>query len=211
LVRNALLIAFLLILAWRQRNVRECRLAPSAAGGNIFKEEIPPMSTMAVPKSVEKIFRVNPHATFWQVSFDSNGTKSKRPVRAFLPRQLVLLLERYIQLRTALLGRAATDPGTLFLNDHGKPLTAGILAHHVGGITSRYVGKRVNPHLFRDIHAEWWLASGRRLEDLSNNLWHYDPSFTRQVYGAMFDESHGTKEIEDWLENTNLDDTDDEK
>lgn len=162
------------------------------------------MSTMALPKSVEKAWRVNPHATFWQISFDSNGTKSKRPVRAVLPRQLIPLLEWYIQLRPVLLGPGAADPGTLFLNDHGKPLTAGTLAHHVAGITNRYAGKQVNPHLFRDIHAEWWLASGRHLDGLSNTLWHRDSSFTRRVYGSMFDESHGTKEVEDWLENTNL-------
>jgi integrase len=207
LIRNALLIKFFLILAWRQRNVRECRFAPSSAGGNIFKEEIPPLSTMALPSSVETVLRANPHATFWQISFDSSGTKSKRPVRAVLPRQLIPLLERYIELRPALLGPGAADPGTLFLNDHGKPLTAGTLAHHVAGITSRFVGKRVNPHLFRDIHAEWWLASGRGIDDLSNTLWHRDSSFTRQVYGGMFDESHGTKAVEEWLDKTVLDDT----
>jgi site-specific recombinase XerD len=165
---------------------------------------------MARPKSVERAWNVNPNAAFWQISFDSNGTKSKRPVRALLPRQVIRLLELYIQLRPALLGPGTTDPQTLFLNDHGKPLTAGNLAHHVAGITSRYLGQPVNPHLFRDILAEEWLASGRGLEGLSNILWHVDSSFTRRVYGRMFDESHGTKAVEDWLENTDLENDDDE-
>jgi hypothetical protein len=209
-IRNALLIQFLRVLGWRQRNIRECRLAPSSVGGNIFREEIPPLSTMALPSSVEKTWRTNPHAKFWQISFDSNGTKSKRPVRALLPRQLIPLLECYVQLRPALLGPSAADPGTLFLSNHGTPMRAAILWHHVAGITSRYVGKRINPHLFRDILAEGWLASGRGLEGLSNILWHVDSSFTRRVYGRMFDESHGTKGVEDWLENTDLENDDDE-
>jgi hypothetical protein len=202
LMRNALLIQLLRVLAWRQRNIRECRLAPSSDGGNIFLEEIAPLSTMALPTSVEKIWRVNPHAKFWQISFDSNGTKSKRPIRALLPRQVIRLLERYVPLRLALLGPGNADPGNLFLNDHGKPMKHWALAHHVEGITSRYLGKQINPHLFRDILAEGWLASGRGLEGLSNILWHVDSSFTRRVYGRMFDESYGTKGVEDWLEDT---------
>lgn len=173
----------------------------SSAGGNIFKEEIPPMLTMALPESVRKVWMVNPRATFWQFSFDADGTKSNHPVCAVLPRQIVPLLERYGECRAALMEPGAADPGTLFLNDHGKPLTPGMLGHHVRGITSRYVGKRPNPHLFRDIHAQSWLASGRRLDDLSNNLWHRDPGFTRRVYGGMFDESYGTQGVEDWLDN----------
>lgn len=209
LTRDALLIGFLLILVWRQRNIRECRLGPSSAGGNIFKEEIPPMSTMALPESVEKARRVNPNAAFWQFSFNSDGTKSKRSVRAVLPCQLVPILERYLLIRQVLLGANGADPGTLFLNNHGKPLTTGILRRHVVGVTSRHAGKCVNPHLFRDIHAEWWLRSGRSLDALANNLWHRDPSFTREVYGGMYDESHGTRDIEDCLGDTNLEDVND--
>lgn len=200
LIRDALLLKFLLILAWRSRNIREARLAGSSEGGNIFKEEIPPMSTMALPESVNKVWKVNPHAAFWQFSFDADKTKSNYPVRAVLPRQLIPLLERYLQNRPALLRPGATDPGTLFLSNYGNPLTAGSLRYYVRGITSRYVGKQPNPHLFRDIHAQSWLASGRRLDDLSNNLWHLDSGFTRRVYGGMFDESFGTQGVEDWLD-----------
>jgi hypothetical protein len=93
-VRDALLIEFLLALAWRQRNIRECILAPSWEGGNVFKEQVPPLSAMALPRSLETALKANPSETFWQFAFDSDGTKSKRPIRAFFPYQLVPLLER---------------------------------------------------------------------------------------------------------------------
>jgi integrase len=199
LVRNALLIGFLLVLAWRQRNIRECVLAPSWEGGNIFKEQLPALSAMELPASVKATLKANPSATFWQFSFDSDGTKSKRHVRASLPCQLVPLLERYIELRPALLKPGASDSRRLFLNDHGDPLTPTMLARIVARITSRYVGKRVNPHLFRDIHAVGWLSKGRKIDDLSNNLWHTDPGFTREFYAGLYDESFGTQGVEEWL------------
>jgi integrase len=205
LLRDALLLKCLLILAWRQRNFRECRLAGSSLGGNLYKEEIPPMSRRGLPKSVRKILRADPHAKFWQFSFTPPQMKSKRSFGAVVPRQLVPLLELYLQYRSALIEPGKADPGTLFLSNHGQPLKSLILWHYVSGITSRYAGRQIHPHLFRDIHAEAWLASGRRLVDLSNNLGHVDPSFTKKVYGKMFDESYSTEGIEDWLDNKKRD------
>jgi len=116
-------------------------LAPSLEGGNIFKEQVPPLSAMALKRSLETALKANPSETFWQFAFDSDGTKSKRPIRAFFPRQLVPLLECYIELRPALLKPGAPDSRKLFLNYHGDPLTAASLGNIVAGITSRYVGK----------------------------------------------------------------------
>lgn len=204
LVRDALLLIVLLVLAWRQRNIREAGLAPSSKGGNIFKEQIPPLSGIALPRSVAAALRVNPHATAWQFAFDGNGTKAGRPIWAIFPRQLVPLLEWYIELRAALLRPGAQDPGTLFLNDHGGRLTASTLGHLVWGLTVKYVGKKVYPHGFRHLHARKWLEDGRRIEDLSNNLWHTDPSFTKKVYADLYDESYGTKGVEEWLDDEGL-------
>jgi site-specific recombinase XerD len=108
-------------------------------------------------------------------------------------------LECYIELRPALLKPGAPDSRKLFLNYHGDSLTAASVGNIVAGITSRYVGKTVNPHLFRDIHAVGWLSKGRKIDDLSNNLWHTDPGFTRKVYAGLYDESFGTQGVEEWL------------
>jgi hypothetical protein len=201
LLHDALLMLFLLVLAWRQRNLRECRLAPSSDGGNLFKEEIPLGSTMALPMSVRKRLKSDPRAKVWQFSFNGDETKAKRPVRAVLPRQPVPLLERYVECRAALLKPGTPDPGTLFLSDRGTALSLESIDYRVRGITSRCLGKAVYPHLVRDIHAKDWLESGRGLDDLSTNLWHVDPSFTRKAYGSLVDESYGTQGIEDWLDN----------
>jgi hypothetical protein len=208
LVRDALLIEVLLVLAWRQRNIRECVLAPSWEGGNIFKEQVPPLSAMALPLSLEMALKVDRSATFWQFSFDCDGTKSKRPIRAFFPRQVTPLLERYIELRPVLLKSGAPDSRRLFLNGHGDPLTPSTLAYIVAGITSRNVAKTVNPHLFRDIHSVGWLSQGRKIDDLSNNLWHTDPGFTRKVYAGLYDESFGTQGVEEWLSEMHFDHAD---
>jgi hypothetical protein len=41
MMRNALVMAFLTILPWRQGNIRNCKLGTFAKGGNLAKEEIP--------------------------------------------------------------------------------------------------------------------------------------------------------------------------
>src|SRR5579859_7910492 len=65
----------------------------------------------------------------------------------------------------------------------------------------RYTGRRVNPHLLRDIFAVKWLED--HPEDyltLSKILWHRNIQTTLQIYGAGFDESHGARRVDDWRE-----------
>jgi integrase len=70
-----------------------------------------------------------------------------------------------------------------------------------GRLTARYAGRRVTPHLFRDIFAVKYLED--RPEDyltLSKVLWHSNVQTTLGVYGAKFDESHGARRVDEWLD-----------
>jgi integrase len=198
-VRDALMIRWLTILPWRQRNIRECKLLPFSQGGNLWKEEIP-HSPIAKPRWAEEALRDNPHMLFWQFSFRPEETKTGNIIRSFLPSQLIRPLEEYIERYRPKFVKG-DDPHALFLNQHGRPFNTRTLESLVWDVTYRYTGHRVNPHLFRDIFAVKWLDD--RPEDyltLSKILWHRNIQTTLRIYGRYFDESHGARRVEEWLE-----------
>lgn len=198
--RDALLIRWLVILPWRQRNLRECKILSFREGGNLYKDEIPPSSTLAKPLWLQEVLHSNPRATFWQFRFRPEETKNGRPVHAVLPRQLIEPLENYITFHRPRLING-TDPGTLFVNDHGTVFDPSRLGQLIGDVTLKYAQQRMNPHLCRDIFALKWLETCP--EDyltLSKILWHHNIQTTLKTYGARFDESHATRRIEEWLD-----------
>jgi integrase len=194
------LISWLTVLPWRQRNLREAKLANRESGGNLFKAQIADATTIARPGWVEEALKRNSHEAFWQFFFGAEETKTAHQVHALLPKQLIPLLKEYLQhYRPMLLN--VTDPQTLFLNSAGRPISSEGMWMIVGNITRRYTGLRVNPHLFRDIFAVKWLEE--HPEDyltVSKILWHRNIQTTLRIYGRNFDESHGVRRVEDWLE-----------
>ncbi len=199
-VRDSLLIRWLVTLPWRQRNIRECKVMPFSQGGNLSKEELPAHLPIARPKWVQEVFEANPRERFWQFYFRPHETKTGCEVRAILPRQLVGPLENYLGRHRSHLVRGG-DPHTLFLNRNGRAYTSCSLGCLIGNLTIRHTGRRVNPHLFRDIFAVAWLHD--HPEDyltLSKVLWHRNIQTTLQIYGAGFDESQGTRRTEEWLD-----------
>ena len=199
-MRNALLIEWLLVLPWRQRNLREMRLGDRAAGANIFRDRVSDEPTLARPASVEAAVKQNGDDDFWHFYFRASETKNKHAVHGLLLKQLVERLEEYLKEYRPLLINGS-DPGTVFVDGQGHPFSARSLRYLVINIAVRYVGRRVNPHLFRDIFAVAYLAD--RPEDyltLAKILWHRDVKTTIRLYGRNFDESHGARRAEDWLE-----------
>jgi integrase len=195
LVRNGLLIRWLTTLPWRQRNIRECKL-----GVNLVKAEVPQMGGIEIPTWVQARVRTNPNETFWQFHFREEETKNHERVRALLPRQLIPVLEEYLEHYRPLLLNGS-DPSTLFLNASGGALDSATLSDLIGEITLRYAHKRVTPHLFRDIFAYKWLRDHPRdYLTLSKLLWHKDLKTTLCCYGSKFDTSHATCQMEEWLD-----------
>jgi integrase len=194
---HELLVKWLIVLPWRQRNIRECRV-----GGphpNIFKAKIPTHIPIDIPDWIRNEQQRNPDAVFWQLHFVPTETKTGREIRAVLPHQLTKLLEQYLsEFRPRLLSNG--DPGNLFVARDGRPMNGGMVHELITRLTWRYGGRGVNPHLFRDIVAFAWLkAHPRDYLSLSKILWHANINVTLRVYGSRFDESTGVCAMEDWL------------
>lgn len=198
LATEELLMKWLLILPWRQRNLRECRIGGSHP--NIFRGKISPFSDIDKPAWVVEEEAQNPAAEFWQIHFTPAETKTKVEVRAVLPRQLVKPLEEYLaKYRPELLDGKATV--NLFLNRKGRALRASSIRNIVEKWTFRCGGVRMNPHQARDSFAFRWLKEHPRdFLLLSKNLWHRNIQTTINTYGARFNVSSGMCAVEDWLD-----------
>ncbi len=198
LVHDELLVRFLLTLAWRQRNIRECRLGMPQAD-NLFYAELPIRTHVAKPEWVVRALQDGSQQQFWQFYFREDETKIGSQVRGILPHSLVPLLEEYLQdHRPRIIGNSETT--TLFVNCDGGPLDDQTTNDLVAELVLKYAGKRVPPHLFRGCFAYKWLEG--HPEDyltLSKILWHQNVQTTIDMYGAQFDESNGVCRIDDWL------------
>lgn len=199
-VHDELLMKWLVILPWRQRNIRECRVGLKSEGANLFKAEIEQWDAVRKPRWLEERLKVNPHEQVWQYHFRESETKNGHEVRSILPQRLVPLLEEYLNHHQAHIV-TTDDQGTLFLNRRGHPLDSGHLNALISKLTLRHAGRRVSPHRFRDIWAYWWLSS--HPEDyltVSKKLWHRNLEVTIRVYGCKFDESHADCRVENFID-----------
>jgi len=66
------------------------------------------------------------------------------------PKALFAGLEEYLRVYRAYLIDTAPDHGRVWIGRDGGPLTTGGLSRHVGDVTERLFGRRINPHLMRD-------------------------------------------------------------
>jgi integrase len=197
-LRNELLMLWLVVLAWRQRNLRECRLfgGPHA---NLFVASIPTHSLTSQPIWLQEQEKHHPGKLVWQIYFTPDETKSKNEVKGFLPAELATLLEEYLKHRQALIPSGAPDPGTLFVNEDGNAINRARMTNLVQSLSSTYAGAATNPHLFRDIVAYEWLKNHPQdFLTLSKLLWHKSVEYTLTVYGSRFNESTGIARMDDW-------------
>ena len=198
LAMEELLMTWFPILPWRQKNIREMRIGGPEP--NLFKGPISSRSRIDKPDWVKHEEQTNPAATFWQIRFSPQETKMKHPVRLLLPRQLIAPVEEYLNDFRACLLRGK-DPGTLFVNRAGNQMQEDDVKTLVSKLTLRYGGRRVTPHMFRDIVAFKWLQD--HPEDyltLSKMLWHKNIQTTLSKYSRRFNESSGARAMEGWLD-----------
>ncbi len=196
LAQDELMLMWLSILPWRQRNLRECRIGGPTP--NLFKGRIAPFSVVDRPTWVVEAERINPNAEFWQFKFSTAETKTDIEVEAILPRQLIGPLEEYLTcFRPQML--KGNNPCNLFINGDGNEMTQQNVTHVISSLTLRYAGRRVTPHLFRDVVAFAWLKEhpGDYLT-LSKLLWHSNINTTIHYYGGRFNESSGVVAMENW-------------
>jgi integrase len=184
--RDAFLLEWMLTLPWRQRNHREIRIGDRP---NLFKARVPALASVSRPDWLVELEKTDPDVEVWQVRFSRDETKTKHTMHCVLPRRLAELLEEYLSEHRKHLV-TGVDSGSLFLNNFGKGFNARTFGTLISGITLRYGGRSVSPHLFRDIYAFMWLK--KMPEDyltLSKLLWHKNIQTTIKKYGWMCNES----------------------
>jgi hypothetical protein len=142
-VRDECLMLWPLILPWRQRNIRECRIGGD--NPNLFKSTVAPFSSITRPIWISQLEKSSPDATFWQFRFEAGETKTGNEIHAFLPQELVVLLEEYLSVHRGILLNGRKDDGTLFLSDVGKAITPGQMTPRVRGLALKYTGVGVTP------------------------------------------------------------------
>ena len=198
LVTQELLMQWIITLPWRQRNIRECRIAGPAP--NLFRGKVPPFSDIDMPEWAKQEEMKNPGTEFWQFHFSPSETKTGCEVSALLPRQLIGILEEYLRdFRPHLL--RDVNPATLLVGHKGKPLTVTQMTKTVSDLTLRHGGRRVSPHLFRDVVAFTWLKEHPKdYLTLAKLLWHRNVNTTIKTYAARFNESSGVCAMESWLD-----------
>lgn len=198
--QDELLMQWLVILPWRQRNIGECRISGNKP--NLFKGPIKPFSTATKPDWIAEQESRAPNSEYWQFQFESSETKTGKAVFGFLPRDLVSLVEEFIAHSRPLLLRNGSDPGTLFLDSVGGAASTKTVTGWVKKVASKYSGVPVTPHIFRDIVAFGWLSVFP--EDyltVSKLLWHSNINTTLRIYGRRFDESTGVARMDNWRAN----------
>ena len=196
-VRNELLMLWIINLPWRQRNLREMRIAGD--NPNLFYSEINRYSTLTKPNWIVDHEQRLPNSSYWQIQFSRDETKMKHAVQMFLPSELVPLMEEYLEKhRPVLIGKNAMT-NTLFVNNSGKPMTLTQIGHLVKSLASRYAGVPTTPHIYRDIVAfEWLRTHPEDFLTVSKLLWHRNVNTTIRIYGHRFDESTGAARMENW-------------
>jgi integrase len=198
LAMDGLMLRWLLILPWRQRNLRECRV--SGEDPNIFKAKIPEGSSIDLPEWAQRAEAQDPNVEFWQVRFGLEETKTEVAVHSLLPLQLIDPLEEYLRLYRPLLlnGRACE---TLFVAPEAEKIGDRFITDAISNLTVRFGGRRATPHIFRDIVAYAWLkAHPKDYLTLSKMLWHKQLSTTINQYGSRYNVSSATVAMESWIE-----------
>jgi hypothetical protein len=203
LAQQELIIRFLLTLVWRNENLSECRILPNGdRPANLFKGPVVLKPGKDIPEWADELMRSDPNVPLHQFEFSEEETKAGRPVMAVLPEILVSYVEEFLtHYRPILI--CGDDPGTLFINQWGNAISQQQLEEAVEEATLKYVGKSVNPHLFRDIYSVEYLRDPDNHADyftLSKILWHGSPEITIKHYSWIFNESIGTSAAGKWAE-----------
>lgn len=196
-VRDELLMSWLVILPWRQINIRNCRIA--GANPNLAKEPIAPFAQTKKANWILAREKTQPGDSYWQVRFTKDETKTKNHVHAYLPFDLIAILDEYLAKHRTVLVGDGQDPGTLFVTDKGRAFSEEGVTNRVKHLVAVHAGRATTPHLFRDIVADDWLE--HHPEDyltVSKILWHRSIETTLKRYANRFDESAGVARMDDW-------------
>ena len=172
LVRDALMLAVLLICPMRAKN----------------------MAGMAIGTTLQR------RGDEWWVAFSPAEMKNRRPYEAPLP-GLAPQIEHYIEhYRPCLVARSATAVAgnALWISDGGKPLTAKEVGQVVSRRTKLELGRDLNPHLFRKlVPTELAIHDPEHVGIAQPLLGHAEYRTTQRAYnlGRALDAAHRHQEL----------------
>lgn len=137
-----------LLLALRQRNIRECDLS-----GNLVWDEINPKMAFNLDLSgcVQAAWDDDHHRRFLLLKYSESDTKANRAEIVAIPLAHAESLWEFVQVHRQHLVAADRDHGKLFCNLRGEELSEQAFRKLVRRITKTCLGKGVSPHLWRSI------------------------------------------------------------
>lgn len=182
---------------WRHRNWKECRI-DTGSDPNICYMAIPRRVQREgkLPAWVKAALKKSPKQQFWMCHFVEHETKGKNEIWEPLDPSLVKILLEYRDVhRPLLVGDECSDPGVLVVNNAGNVMSEGQLTKHLAYLALRWIGKRLDVHILRDIVTEHALARGCTFEQVRAALWHKDARSTPK-YLSRVNASHGAVALE---------------
>jgi hypothetical protein len=171
---------------WRRSNWNGCRIDPDIRP-NIDYIPIPRrvQRNGKLPPRVTRLLKQNPARKFWVCHFVESETKAKNEIWEVLEPEIVKIFLEYVKVHRETILAKRPDPGTLLINNAGKPMTDSQLTKRLGVLSRQYIGKRLDLHIIRDIVAEHAVVCGCTLETIQETLWHQQKSSTPKYLSGL--------------------------
>jgi hypothetical protein len=153
-------LVLLLLLALRQRNVRDCAIDVNFVWHKITLKM---KKDLDLPECVLAEWDRDRHRDFLMLVYTEIDTKANRWEIVVIPMADANTIDEFERIhRRQLVPNEGRKHGELFCNSRGDELSEEAFRRRVRGITKTYLGKSISPHLWRSIFG----ARGLRLAAL---------------------------------------------
>lgn len=196
LYRDYFFLIFIAVHPWRGRNWKECRIGDKFRP-NIEKRTIPMRVQRSgkLPLWVKRALDKDPNQEFWVCHYVEDETKAKNEIWEVLEPKIVKIFLQYRDVHRKIILGKRPDLGTLLINNAGKPMTGSQLGGRLAVLSRHYIGKRLSPHIIRDIVAEHAVVCGCPLESVQEMLWHRN-RLSKTTYLSGLNASHACGALE---------------
>ena len=194
--RDYFFLIFIALHPWRSRNWKECRVGKKFHP-NIEKTTIPlrVQRDGKLPLWVKRALKKDSNQEFWVCHYVEDETKAKNEIWEVLEPKIVKIFLKYRDVHRKIILGDRPDPGTLLINSAGKPMTGSQLGGRLAVLSRHYIGKRLSPHIIRDIVAEHAVVCGCTLESVQEMLWHKN-RLSKTTYLSGLNASHACGALE---------------
>jgi site-specific recombinase XerD len=133
----------------------------------------------------------------WMCHWVEDGTKGDAEIWEMLHPELIDPLKEYMEIHRKILVDRGPGAVSLFVTNGGRDMHKDYMIDLLAELSLRYsdTGKRLSPHIVRDIVVEHALANGCTFEEVQQMLWHKRAKST-QRYMSGFNASHASVVLE---------------